>query len=310
MSPVAKKRSRTTPIRTESVTLRERYSQTSSLTNSFQRVLLHFFQTEHKKIADVYPKVTNCSFNNTTWTKVCGQLNIFVTFTCCSKSLHSSGLSFSTRYWTCLSHQRRLLCFVRQFQWFQTRKSIKWIQVLIQWLSAVTNEAGQTWGVDDRHAENTRNCHKQLKEMKKASRQKAKQLTKQMHEKQNKYKEHSKMRQKDGQMTDWLTDRHTAGEGQVRGSSALLPDIRVKPPGSTTPADVFSTVPLVEEVGCQEGALVCTCMDTEDEDEEEDEEKEEEEGVDCVVPGRLDMVNAGLITSYMERQRQEGQGWD
>ncbi len=81
----------------------------------------------------------------------------------------------------------------------------------------------------------------------------------------------------------------------MRGSSALIPDIKVKPPGSTTPADVFNTVPLEEEGCCQEGVLVCTCMDTVDED-------EEEEGVVCVVPGRLDTVNAGLIRSCMKRQ--------
>lgn len=84
----------------------------------------------------------------------------------------------------------------------------------------------------------------------------------------------------------------------MRRNPALLPGIKVKPPGSTTPADVFSTVPLVEEEegGCQEGVLVCTCMDT------EDEEEEEEEGVGCVEPGRLDMVNPGLIRSCGERQ--------
>lgn len=65
--------------------------------------------------------------------------------------------------------------------------------------------------------------------------------------------------------------------------SALLPDIKVKPPGSTTPADVFSTVPLVEEDGCQEGALVWTCMDTEDED-------------------GVEPVNAGLIRSCRDTQ--------
>lgn len=72
---------------------------------------------------------------------------------------------------------------------------------------------------------------------------------------------------------------------------AVLPDIKVKPPGSTTPADVFSTVPLVVE-DCQEGVLVCTCMDTVEEDDEE-----EDDGVDCVVQGRLGTVNEGLITS-------------
>lgn len=79
----------------------------------------------------------------------------------------------------------------------------------------------------------------------------------------------------------------------MRGSCALLPDIKVKPPGSTTPADVFNTVPLVEE-GCQEGVLVCTCMDT---------DVEEQEGVDCVVQGRLDMVNAGLMRSCRDTDR-------
>lgn len=57
----------------------------------------------------------------------------------------------------------------------------------------------------------------------------------------------------------------------------------MKPPGSTTPADVFSTVPLEEEGGCQEGALVCTWT-------------VEQEEV-WVVPGGLDTVNAGLIRS-------------
>lgn len=74
-----------------------------------------------------------------------------------------------------------------------------------------------------------------------------------------------------------------------------LPDIKVKPPGSTTPPDVFNTVPLVVEQGCQEGALLCTCTDM------VDEEAEEEEGVDCVVPGRLDMVNDGFIRSCRNR---------
>ncbi len=39
------------------------YSQTTSLANSCLWVLWHFFQIEHKKVIDVYPKVTNCSFN-------------------------------------------------------------------------------------------------------------------------------------------------------------------------------------------------------------------------------------------------------
>lgn len=81
-------------------------------------------------------------------------------------------------------------------------------------------------------------------------------------------------------------------------TSGLQPDIRVKPPGSTTPADVFSTVPLVVEDDCQGGVLVCTCMDTVDEEEDE----EEEDGVDCVVPGKLDTVNAGLISSCRQRR--------
>lgn len=58
--------------------------------------------------------------------------------------------------------------------------------------------------------------------------------------------------------------------------TAHLPDIKVKPPGSTTPADVFSSVPLaVEDGGCQVGALVCTCRDAEDEEEQDVEEEEE-----------------------------------
>lgn len=76
-----------------------------------------------------------------------------------------------------------------------------------------------------------------------------------------------------------------------------LPDIKVKPPGSTTLPDVFNTVPLVVEQGCQEGALLCTCTDTVDEEDEE-----EEQGVDCVVPGRLDRVNDGFIRSCRNRQ--------
>lgn len=49
---------------------------------------------------------------------------------------------------------------------------------------------------------------------------------------------------------------------------------------------------------CQGGVLVCTCMDTVDEEDDE----EEEDGVDCVVPGKLDTVNAGLISSCRERK--------
>lgn len=75
------------------------------------------------------------------------------------------------------------------------------------------------------------------------------------------------------------------------------PDIKVKPPGSTTPTDVFSTVPLVVAEDCQEVALVCTCMDP------VAEEEQEEEGGGSVVPGRLDTVNAGLTRSCMNGQR-------
>lgn len=76
-----------------------------------------------------------------------------------------------------------------------------------------------------------------------------------------------------------------------------LPDIKVKLPGSTTPADVFSTVPLAEDTaegGCQEEVLVCTCMDTKDED-------GEGEGMDWVLLVRLDMVKVGLIRSCREK---------
>lgn len=62
--------------------------------------------------------------------------------------------------------------------------------------------------------------------------------------------------------------------------------------------DVFSTAPLVVEDDCQEGVLVCTCMDTVDEEDGE----EEEDGVDGVVPGKVDTVNAGLINSCRERK--------
>lgn len=40
---------------------------------------------------------------------------------------------------------------------------------------------------------------------------------------------------------------------RARLNPAHLPDIKVKPPGRTTPADVFSSVPLEEEdEGCEE----------------------------------------------------------
>lgn len=85
----------------------------------------------------------------------------------------------------------------------------------------------------------------------------------------------------------------------------------VSPPGSTKPADGFSTVPLVDgdtpENGGQEGALVCTCRASEDDDEFEDEAEEEgaEDGVGCaaVLPGRLAVVNAGLMVSCTETGR-------
>lgn len=80
----------------------------------------------------------------------------------------------------------------------------------------------------------------------------------------------------------------------------FLPDIKVKPPGSTTPADVFSTVPLVVAEDCQEAALVCTCMDP------VAEEEQEEEGGGSVVPGRLDTGNAGLTRSCTNREQAEG----
>lgn len=56
---------------------------------------------------------------------------------------------------------------------------------------------------------------------------------------------------------------------------------------------------MVVEQGCQEGALLCTCTDTAEEAEAE------EAGVDCVVPGRLDMVNDGFIRSWRNRQEDE-----
>lgn len=91
----------------------------------------------------------------------------------------------------------------------------------------------------------------------------------------------------------------------MSGNPALLPGIKVKPPASTTPSGVFSTVPLVEEEegGCQEGVLVCTCMDTEDEDVED--EEEDDEGVGCVVPGRLDAVKPGLIRSCWDTETKD-----
>lgn len=85
------------------------------------------------------------------------------------------------------------------------------------------------------------------------------------------------------------------GPASEARAATPLPDIKVKPPGSTTPPDVFNTVPLVVEQGCQEGALLCTCTDTA-------EEEEEEEGVDWVVPGRLDMVKDGFIRSWTNRR--------
>lgn len=63
-----------------------------------------------------------------------------------------------------------------------------------------------------------------------------------------------------------------------------------------TPADV-STVPLVVEDDCQEGALVCMCMDSVPEEEEDDDE------VDCVAPCRVDTVMAGFIWSCRQTSR-------
>lgn len=94
-------------------------------------------------------------------------------------------------------------------------------------------------------------------------------------------------------MSDSASGKKTGARTSV---STLIPDIKVKPPGSTTPADVFSTVPLVVDEDCQDGALLCTCSDTVDEEEDDD---EEEDGVDCAVPGRLDAV---LIRSCRDRQ--------
>lgn len=93
------------------------------------------------------------------------------------------------------------------------------------------------------------------------------------------------------------SEGHAAQKAAAASAFTPLPDIRVKPPGSTTPPDVFNTVPLLVEQGCQEGALLCTCTDTA----EEEEEEEEEDGVDCVVPGRLDMVSNGFIRSWRNR---------
>lgn len=66
----------------------------------------------------------------------------------------------------------------------------------------------------------------------------------------------------------------------------------MKPPGSTTPADVFSNVPLVVVEGCQEAEFVCTCRDPV--------AVETMEDVGAVVPDRLDTVKAGLTRSCME----------
>lgn len=67
----------------------------------------------------------------------------------------------------------------------------------------------------------------------------------------------------------------------------------MKPPGSTTPAGVFSNVPLVVVVveGCQEAAFVCICRDPE--------AVEMVEDVGGVPPDRLDTVKAGLTRSCM-----------
>lgn len=57
------------------------------------------------------------------------------------------------------------------------------------------------------------------------------------------------------------------------GGHAQIPGMKVKPAGRTTPADVFSTVPLVEDEDCcHVGLLVWTGMETVDKDEEEVEE--------------------------------------
>lgn len=62
-----------------------------------------------------------------------------------------------------------------------------------------------------------------------------------------------------------------------------LPDIKVIPPGTTTPADVFR-MPLLEDArGGQEGALVCTCS-----------------GTDEVEGGRL---KVGFTRSYKDREQ-------
>lgn len=87
---------------------------------------------------------------------------------------------------------------------------------------------------------------------------------------------------------------HTNTRRQTAPWNGPVPDIKVKPPGSTTPAGVFSNVPLVVVVvvGCQEAEFVCTCRDSEDVETEED--------VGGVLPDRLDPVKAGLTSSCME----------
>ncbi len=67
-SPVAEKCSVDRPIRTESTeSVTDWANRTGaigfkSLINSCLLVLWHFFQIEHKKVTDVYCKVTNCNF--------------------------------------------------------------------------------------------------------------------------------------------------------------------------------------------------------------------------------------------------------
>lgn len=95
------------------------------------------------------------------------------------------------------------------------------------------------------------------------------------------------------------SEGHASQKPVAASALTPLPDMKVRPPGKTTPPDVFNTVPLVVEQGCQEGALLCTCTDT------AEEEEEDEDGVDCVVPGRLDMVNDGFIRSWRNRQEDE-----
>lgn len=86
---------------------------------------------------------------------------------------------------------------------------------------------------------------------------------------------------------------HTLKQRQI----GPVPDIKVKPPGSTTPAGVFSNVPLVVVVveGCQEAEFVCTWRDPEDVEIEEDDRG--------VLPDRLDTVKGGLTRSWKERRR-------